>query len=52
MHLCLSCISYLSFSTEIAGETKTQPRYILTNNNAIDRFIAYIFFAGRIIYLK
>ena len=21
MHLCLSCISYLSFSTEIAGET-------------------------------
>ena len=21
MHLCLSCISYLSFGTEIAGET-------------------------------
>ena len=25
MHLCFSCISYLSFGTEIAGETKTQP---------------------------
>ena len=23
MHLCFSCISYLSFGTEIAGETKT-----------------------------
>ena len=35
MHLCFSCISYLSFGTEIAGETKTQPRYILTNNNVV-----------------
>ena len=25
MHLCFSCISYLSFGTEIAGETKPQP---------------------------
>ena len=25
MHLCFSCISYLSFGTEIAGETKTRP---------------------------
>ena len=24
MHLCFSCITYLSFGTEIAGETKTQ----------------------------
>ena len=24
MHLCFSCISYLSFGTEIAGESKTQ----------------------------
>ena len=47
MHLCLSCISYLSFGTEIAGETKTQPCLILTNNNALDRFIGYIVFAGQ-----
>ena len=25
MHLCFSCISYLSFDIEIAGETKPQP---------------------------
>ena len=25
MHLCFCCISYLSFGTEIMGETKTQP---------------------------
>ena len=25
MHLCFSCISYLSFGTEIARKTKTQP---------------------------
>ena len=24
VHLCISCISYLSFGTVIAGETKTQ----------------------------
>ena len=33
MHLCFSCISYLSFGTEIAEETKTQTCKILTNNN-------------------
>ena len=33
MHLCFSCISYLSFGTEIVREAKTQP------NNALDRFI-------------
>ena len=38
MHFCFSCISYLSFGTEIAGETVLD----LTNNNALDRFIGYI----------
>ena len=47
MHLCFSCISYLSFGTEIARETKPQPSYILTKNNALDRFIGYIVFPGR-----
>ena len=47
MHLCFSCISYLSFGTEIQGETKPQPCQILTNNNTLDRFVGYIVFAGR-----
>ena len=34
MHLCFYCISYFSFGTEIAGETKP-----------LDRFIGYIVFA-------
>ena len=34
MHLCFSCISYLSFGTEIVGET-------------LDRFIGYNVFAKR-----
>ena len=38
MHLCFSCISYLPFGTEIAGATKTQPCWILTNNNVLERF--------------
>ena len=48
MHLCLSCISYLSFGTEIAGETKTQPCQILTSTtmSSID-FIGYIVLAGQ-----
>ena len=25
-YICFSCTSYLSFSTEIAGESKTEPR--------------------------
>ena len=29
------------FGTEIAGETKTQPCYILTNNNAFNRFTGF-----------
>ena len=37
MHLCFSCISYLPFGTEIAGGTKTQPCWILTNNNVLER---------------
>ena len=47
MHLCFYCISYFSFGTEIAGETKPQPCQILTNNNTLDRFIGYIVFAER-----
>ena len=47
MHLCFSCISYLCFGTEITGEIKPQPCYILTNNNTLDRFVGYIVFAGR-----
>ena len=49
LHLCFSCISYLSFGTEIAEETKTQPCLILTNNNALDRdlVIGCIVFAGQ-----
>ena len=48
MHLCFSCISYLSFGTEIAGETKPQPCFrILTNINTLDLFIGYIVFAER-----
>ena len=48
MHLCFSCISYLPFGTEIAGETKTQLCCVTkTNNNALDRFIGYIVFAGQ-----
>ena len=47
MHLSFSCILDLSFGTEIAGETKTQPCQILTNNNALDRFTGYIVFAGQ-----
>ena len=47
MHLSFSCILDLSFGTEIAGETKTQPCQILTNNNALDRFTGYIVFAER-----
>ena len=47
MHLCFSCISYLSFGTEIQWETKPQPCQILTNNNTLDRFVGYIVFAGR-----
>ena len=40
----ISCIFFflayrMSFGTEIAGETITQPSQILTNNNALDRFI-------------
>ena len=47
MHLCFYCISYFSFGTEFAGETKPQPCQILTNNNTFDRFVGYIVFAGR-----
>ena len=47
MHFCFSCISYLSFGTEITGETKPQMCQILTNNNTLDRFIGYIVFAER-----
>ena len=47
MHLCFSCISYLSFGTEIQGETKPQPCQILTKNNTLDRFVGQIVFAGR-----
>ena len=47
MHLCFYCISYFSFGTEIAGETKPQPCQILTNNNTLDRFIGYIVFDER-----
>ena len=47
MHFCFSCILYLSFGTEITGETKPQMCYILTNNNTLDRFIGYIVFAVR-----
>ena len=47
MHFCFSCISYLPFGTEIVRQTKTQPCYILANNNALDRFLGYIVFAGR-----
>ena len=49
MHFCFSRISYFSFGTEIARQTKTQPLpcYILTNNNALDRFLGYMVFAGR-----
>ena len=39
MHLCFSCISYLSFGTEIAEETKTQPCSILTNKTRSIDFI-------------
>ena len=31
-------ISYLPFGIEIAGGTKTQPCWILTNYNVLDRF--------------
>ena len=49
---CFSCISYLSFGSEIARKTKTQatvPATVLTltSNIALDRFICYIVFAGR-----
>jgi len=37
----------LSFGTEITGQTKIQQCYILTNSNALDRFLGYIVFAGR-----
>ena len=47
MHLCFSCISYLSFGTEIEAETKPQPSQILTNINTLDRLIGYIVFAER-----
>ena len=56
MPLCFSRITYLSFGTEIARETKRkrkslQPCNFLTDNNArwpIDRFYkGYIVFAGR-----
>ena len=47
MHLCFSCISYLSFGTEIVGGSKPQPCWILTNNNTLDRFVGYIVFAER-----
>ena len=47
MHFCFSCILYLSFGTEIRGETKPQMCSILTNNNTLDRFIGYIVFAER-----
>ena len=47
MHFCFSCILYLSFGTEITGETKPQMCQILTNNNTLDRFIGYIIFAER-----
>ena len=47
MHICFCCISYLSFGSEIVGETKTQPCQILTNNNTLYRLIGYIIFAGR-----
>ena len=43
MHLCFSCISYLSFGTEIAGET------VLDLNQqqcARSIYIGYIAFAG------
>ena len=39
MHLCFSCISYLSFGTEIAGETKTQPCLIDLNQQQRARSI-------------
>ena len=46
MHLCFSCISYLSFGTEIEGETKPQPCFrILTNISTLDQFIGYIVIA-------
>ena len=47
MYFCFSCISYLSFGTEIQGETKPRPCQILTNNNTLDRFVGYIVFNGR-----
>ena len=47
MHLCFYCISYWSFGSEIAGETKPQPCYILNNSNTLDRFIGFIVFAER-----
>ena len=37
MHLCFSCISYLSFGTEIEGETKTQPCLIDLNQQQYGR---------------
>ena len=41
MHVCFSCISYLSFGTEIAGETKPQLCQILTNNNSLGLYIVF-----------
>ena len=50
MHLCFSCISYLSFGTEIVGETKTQLCLIDLNQQQRARSIlniGYIVFAGQ-----
>ena len=39
MHLCFSCISYLSFGTEIAGETKTHAAVLDLNQQQRARSI-------------
>ena len=48
LHLCFSCISYLSFGTEITGDTKTQPCLIDLNQQQRTRSIYRLHcFAGQ-----